>query len=95
MRLFVKIDEREAQPGDVIAFRPPKGGANIGHTGIVVDADRRMFLHAFFARRGVDVSSWDEAVWRKNLFGFMRHRETARLTERAKTISVLQKRAGG
>jgi len=93
LKLFAKLPEGDVQRGDLVMFRPPNKSANVGHTGIVDDAAKHTFVHAYF-RRGVTTSCWDERVWRDALFGFGRFRRMDLLTARAAQLPIPLKAAG-
>jgi cell wall-associated NlpC family hydrolase len=48
----------EAQPGDVIFFRP-EGGGRSGHVGLVWDAKGKKIIHAPRPGKTVAFSTWD------------------------------------
>ncbi|MDO4160865.1 MAG: C40 family peptidase [Prevotellaceae bacterium] len=68
------VEKENLQSGDLVFFTSPRSGKTIGHVGIVVDVDPMNgsfnFIHA--SRKGVKVSSSDEAYYSRRYVGARR-----------------------
>lgn len=84
---FATIQEEVVSKGDLVMFKPEVLAPNVGHTGIVYDGKKHLFLHAFL-KRGVTLSCWDDRFWRTRLFAFGRHKKTELLLHRRQDIPV-------
>lgn len=82
---FVAIPASAAQFGDVVAFRPRSGIADAAHVGILDDASRGVFWHAFRAR-GVTTNLLTERYWAEHLFGYLRFERFETLNARRRTV---------
>ncbi len=82
---FAVVKEGAVSKGDLVMFKPPSLESTVGHTGIVMDPEKKTFIQAF-SGRGITVSRWTDRFWQRLLFGFARHRKMDLLVERRSKI---------